>query len=216
MRIDGNKKVALIADFAKEAVKLCEKMSKDAKLSMIVERTDKLEKDTTAAIKSERVASGLEEADSARDATFSAIGYFLKGATYSPDAAVNAAAKTALADFEKYGRNITTARYEEETTYIRSYLADVSSAKYEDITAKVAGLKDLFDKLASEQNAFDTAYTEFMSAASVGKKSATAIKKELVAILNKCLLPYVEALGFIDDEYKALAGELEARLARIK
>ena len=66
------------------------------------------------------------------------------------------------------------------------------------------------------KSAFDAKYEEFMSANAASKKSATAIKKELVALLNKCLLPYISALAYIDEDYKAVADELEARIAHLK
>lgn len=216
MAISSNKTNAIVADFAKEAVKLCGKLTDDTKLVIITGKVDKLEKEITAAIKQERVVSGLEEVDGARDTTFSSIGYFLKGATYSPDAEVSAAAKTALADYDKYGRSITTARYEEETTYIRSYLDDTKADKYADIFKKVLGFKDWITRLESDQTSFDAKYEEFMSANAASKKSATAIKKELVALLNKCLLPYVSSLAYIDENYKAIADELDARIEHLK
>lgn len=218
MLFNAKNKVASAADFAKEAVKLCSspKYATDTRLNAISKKTDELEQTLTFSIKSDRVVSTLEEVDSVRDNAFSSIGYFLKGASYSLDSAVSEPAKQALSDWEKYGRGITSAKYEDETTYIRSYLGDVSAPKYEAIFKAVPGFKEWIEKLTAAQDAFSAQYGEYVKATAAAKKNASSVKKELVEILNKSLLPYVEAVSYIDEDYKSLAAELAAVLARYK
>ena len=188
-------------------------ISKDANLSGIMSEVEKLSAEITTAIKKDKVSASLDEADIARDEIIRNLGDALTGYAAIPVAAKKAAAQKLLSTFGKYGKQITSKNYAEESSLIESLLEDFAADSLKTDVAALAGVGDLLDSLRSAQDSFNKANDEYTSA-NVGKgESATSVKKTLLTALNYKLVPYLTAVGALDS-YKAFVSKCEAEITK--
>lgn len=188
-------------------------ISKDANLSGIMEEVEKLSAEITTAIKRDKVSVSLDEADIARDEIIRNLGDALTGYAAIPVAAKKAAAQKLLLTFGKYGKQITSKNYAEESSLIESLLEDFATDSLKTDVAELDGVGDLIDSLRSAQDGFNKANDEY-TAANVGKgESATSVKKTLLTALNYKLVPYLTAVGAFDS-YKAFVSKCEAEITK--
>lgn len=188
-------------------------ISKDANLSGIMSEVEKLSAEITTAIKKDKVSASLDEADIARDEIIRNLGDALTGYAAIPVAAKKAAAQKLLSTFGKYGKQITSKNYAEESSLIESLLEDFAADSLKTDVAALAGVGDLLDSLRSAQDSFNKANDEY-TAANVGKgESATSVKKTLLTALNYKLVPYLTAVGALDS-YKAFVSKCEAEITK--
>lgn len=188
-------------------------ISKDANLSGIMEEVEKLSAEITTAIKRDKVSVSLDDADIARDEIIRNLGDALTGYAAIPVAAKKAAAQKLLLTFGKYGKQITSKNYAEESSLIESLLEDFAADSLKTDVAALAGVGDLLDSLRSAQDSFNKANDEY-TAANVGKgESATSVKKTLLTALNYKLVPYLTAVGALDS-YKAFVSKCEAEITK--
>mgnify|MGYP006873137253 FL=1 len=214
MNFDTSKKVASLADFARTAVKLCRaKGFTDGNFTALVDKTDALENEITTAFKRDKIPATLEKPDSERDECIKTIRALIQAAALHPDTAIREAGTAAKTVFAKYGVKITRAKYEEESTYVRSLLADFDGIAAQ--TKLISGLDETISNLKAAEEKFEAEYAAYTKAVSSVGRNATAIKKELYTILNSGLLPYIDAVSLVNDDYKALQSELETILARV-
>jgi len=214
MTFNHSNKAATLADFARSAVGSCRaKGFTEKNFVRLTDKVDTLEKTMTTAIKRDKIPSNLEALDANRDNLIRTLKALVTAAALHPDSAQQAAGKAAKAVFDKYGVKIARESYEGETTYVRSMLADfdaiASSVKV------VSGLSETIDGLKEAEAAFEAEYASYAQAIANAGKSATELKKELVAALNSGLLAYIDAVSLVDDDFKALQAELTTILARM-
>lgn len=214
MIFDSHGKVATLADFARSAVKSCRAIGQtEANFVSLTDYVDNLEKSLTTAIKKDKIPSNLEKLDANRDAFVRTLKALLQAASLHPDKDVQAAGKSGKAIFDKYGLKIVRASYEEETTYLRSMLADFDAIEAD--LKVISGLEETIASLKASQDAFEAEYAAYTKALASSGKSATDIKKELITALNSGLLPYIDAVCLVNDAYKPLKSELETILERL-
>ena len=188
-------------------------ISKDANLSGIMAEVEKLSAEITTAIKRDKVSVSLDDADIARDEIIRNLGDALTGYAAIPVAAKKAAAQKLLLTFGKYGKQITSKNYAEESSLIESMLEEFGSDSLKADVAALDGVGDLLDSLRSAQDSFNKANDEY-TAANVGKgESATSVKKTLLTALNYKLVPYLTAVGALDS-YKAFVSKCEAEITK--
>ena len=187
--------------------------AEDENLLFVQKRLEELQAMLNFSIKRDKVYSGLEEADSVRDAILKRIDATLSGLAAIPVPEIADAAEKLLAEWKKYSLSIVNESYEKESSYIESFLAD--SQNYSAEIKALPGFQTLLDDLRAKEDAFKSKTDAFVKAQASGAKSATAIKKELVAFVNSCLLPYTEAMCIIKPEkFQPFASEIEVRISR--
>ncbi len=188
-------------------------VSKDANLSGIMDEVEKLSAEITTAIKKDKVSASLDEADIARDEIIRNIGDALTGYAAIPIAAKKAAAQRLLSTFGKYGKQITSKNYAEESSLIESMLEDFAADSLKADVAALDGVKDLLDSLRSAQDSFNKANDEYTAANVEKGDSATAVKKTLLAALNYKLVPYLTAVSALES-YKTFVSKCEAEITK--
>lgn len=188
-------------------------LSKDANLSLIMADVERLSAEITTAIKSERVSSSLDEADSARDEIIRNIGDALAGYAAIPVASKKAAAQNLLAIFSKYGKQITQKSFAEESSLIESMLEDFGVESVKTQVASLDGVGELIDSLRSAQDSFNKANDDYINAVSDRGESASSVKKSLLSVLNDRLVLYLSAVALLAD-YKDLASKFGNEIAR--
>ncbi len=213
-RLDIRKANTAIDTFALNTVDLATPIAeKDSNMFFIKGKVSKLQINLNTAIKRDKVYSGLDEADAARDDVLKKIDATLNGLAAIPVAEISEAAAKILPVWKKYGMAIVGEAYEKESSLIESFYSDV--VKMEAEIKALPGFQTLLDDLRAKEDDFKAKTNAFLKNKAEGAKSATEIKKELVTFINSCLLPYTEAMLFINPElYQSFAAELEVRITR--
>lgn len=165
----------------------------------------------TTAIRQDTADSRLDEKDAARDAAVRDLGTLIQGYTAIPLAEKKAAARRLDAVFSKYGKKIVNENYAAESSLIESLLEDLGALETE--TKMLEGVAELVAGLRTAQDEFNAANDDFTAAKTARSASATQVKKELVALVNLKIVPYLGAVGGA-EAYRDFAAKAEAEIAR--
>lgn len=186
-------------------------LSKDANLSAMMSEVESLSAKLTTAIKADKATSTLDEADIARDEVVRNIADALSGYAAIPIAAKKTAAQNLLKIFGKYGKQMTSKNYAEESSLIESLLEDFSSAEAKTDIEALDGIADLVSSLRTAQDNFNKAGDSYTSAKTGRGESATAVKKSLLDVMNNRLVPYLTAVAVLPD-YKDFAAKVASEI----
>ncbi len=165
----------------------------------------------TTAIRQDTVSSRLDEKDAARDSAVRDLGTLIQGYTAIPVAEKKAAAQKLDAVLSKYGKKIVNETYASESSLIESLLEDLGALEAE--TTLLEGVAALVAGLRTAQDEFNAANDDFTAAKGARSESASQVKKELVALVNLKIVPYLSAVG-VSDAYKDFAAKVEAEIVR--
>lgn len=165
----------------------------------------------TTAIRQETADSRLDEKDAARDAAVRDLGTLIQGYTAIPVAEKKAAARRLDAVFSKYGKKIVNETYASESSLIESLLEDLGALEAE--AKLLEGVADLVATLRAAQDEFNAANDELTAAKTARGESATQVKKDLVALVNLKIVPYLGAVGGA-EAYRDFAAKMEAEIVR--
>ncbi len=165
----------------------------------------------TTAIRQDTVSSRLDEKDAARDSAVRDLGTLIQGYTAIPVADKKAAAQKLDAVLSKYGKKIVNETYASESSLIESLLEDLGALEAE--TTLLEGVAALVAGLRTAQDEFNAANDDFTAAKGARSESASQVKKELVALVNLKIVPYLSAVG-VSDAYKDFAAKVEAEIVR--
>ena len=156
-----------------------------------------------------KTESDLEEKDEQRDNKVRAVNYLVMGFIHHPDAAISSAAKKVNAVFEHYGLDIVNDSYATESSLIESLLKDFAESDLQTAIAALPGLSQIIDELKTSQAAFENAQLLFEKekAKEGNEENATAIKKEVLSIINEKLIVYLNAMVQVNGaKYGEFAG----------
>ncbi len=176
-------------------------LSSDAHLVKIFSALESESVLLTSAIRRLKDESVLEEKDEVRDDNVRAVHYLTLGFMHHPDPAVKAAAEKVEKVFDNYGLSITGESYATESSLVNSLLADLAKPKLQAAIALLSGLTEIIAALQAAQTDFEEtriAYEE-EKAKEGTLENATAIKKEVVAIINDQLVVYLRAMIQVDE-----------------
>lgn len=188
-------------------------VAKDANLAQVMADTERLSAEITTAIKSDRAASTLDQADAKRDGIIRSLGDALTGYAAVPIAAKKASAANLISVFGKYGKQITSKNYAEESSLIESLLEDLRAESLKSDIAALDGIADLISSLRTAQDEFNKANDDYTAAKTAKGESATDIKKTLFNVMNNRLVPYLTAVGTIDG-YVDFVSKVSAEIDR--
>jgi len=154
------------------------------------------------AINPAKIASELEVLDTLRDETYRSLVYLLRGYAHHLDGAIKTAAHEILKVVDKYGLELTQLNYAAESVEIESLIGDVRRADMQDYLTVLPGVVEIVDKLDGEQAQFNVAQKAYLDAIgeSEQEQSATAIKKELLSLVNYKLIMYLNGMLQVNPE----------------
>mgnify|MGYP007069839507 FL=1 len=162
------------------------------------------------------VASKLDEYDKARDVSFRNIFTALDAYLIFPnDETLSAAAEVSEA-VSKFSRSMTSENYANQSSAETRFFAALDKVKA--AVETLPYMSALIEKAKTDEAAFEKANTQYTQSAAAGKgeKSATAVKRELIAFLNDELFPYLSALNVMNKrKYDAFLKEIDFELSRI-
>lgn len=150
----------------------------------------------TLAIKRKKAQSELKVKDEVRDAAIRALFGFVEGSCNHPQKAVANGANTLLTRLKHYGRSITVASYDSESSLVGSLLADMEENDMQAAIAAVPGVAELLAEVQLAESEFETSHLNFQESQSKDKKkqNATTLKAELLVLVNDNLITYLNGM----------------------
>lgn len=174
----------------------------DAFLSKNFTEIEQLALALTAAVKRDQALSQLEEADVHRDNAIRVLDKLLKGYEYIPLAELREHAQKLLQVFRKYGVKITEENYTSQSNLIMSMLEDFSASSLKVSIEALQGVKEAIAQIKTTQDAFANVRKEYEGALANQKEkaSASSIRKPLLELINKKMIPYLVAMEIAQPE----------------
>lgn len=187
----------------------------DDYLKSTMAEIESLSERITIAIKADKIASTLDEADVKRDEIIRSLGTLLNGYAVIPIAEKKAAAEKLLAVFDKY-KGITAESYANESSFIESMLKDYAASELADSIKALDGVGSYISDLRTAQDEFNKANDEF-TASNVNKnESASALKKPLLSAINDKLVAYLTAMNLVNAAvYGDFVSKAESEIEKI-
>lgn len=155
----------------------------------------------TAAIRRMKAKSEAQTLDEVREEKMDGWYYLLMAFSHHPDAEIRNAAHTLLAIFDNYGMEIKNESYTAESSLLNSMLADYSNRELSSSIALIPQGDVYLAALQQAQTIFENNRLSFEEAqAEEGTlENASALKKQVVNIINKKLVSYLNVMAGIND-----------------
>ncbi len=169
----------------------------------------------TTAIKASGAISRQNLCDEERDRAGRALFLCTNAACELPDPAIAQSAAAVSTVLDKYGLSMFRSSYDEETTLIRSLLEELGELA--DEVQAVPQLLLHLNHLKQRQDDFDKAKEEYVKSQAEGKaiRSASKVRVEIMDLLNKNLIPYLNTMNKVTPavygSFVALCAELATR-----
>ncbi len=212
-KLNTSVKVTELGDTALRLVKAFKAVvavQNDAFLTKTFAEIEKQATAMTSAVKSDQALSKLEEADAQRDQAIRVLDKLLKGYENIPLENLKTHAKKLAEIFKKYGVKITEENYASQSTLINSLLGDFSATELKPSIEALAGVKEALAEIQTKQNAFAALRSDYEKAqvSQKEKSSATSLRKPLLELINKKVVPYLVAMSIAQPElFKNLTAE---------
>lgn len=212
-KLNTSVKVTELGDTALRLVKAFKAVvavQNDAFLTKTFAEIEKQVTVMTSVVKSDQALSKLEEADAKRDQAIRVLDKLLKGYENIPLENLKTHAKKLAEIFKKYGVKITGENYASQSTLINSLLGDFSATELKPSIEALAGVKEALAEIQTKQNTFATLRSDYEKAqvSQKEKSSATSLRKPLLELINKKVVPYLVAMSVAQPElFKNLTAE---------
>ena len=212
-KLNTSVKVTELGDTALRLVKAFNAVvavQNDAFLTKTFAEIEKQATVMTSAVKSDQALSKLEEADAKRDQAIRVLDKLLKGYENIPLENLKTHAKKLAEIFKKYGVKITGENYASQSTLINSLLGDFSATELKPSIEALAGVKEALAEIQTKQDAFAALRSDYEKAqvSQKEKSSATSLRKPLLELINKKVVPYLVAMSIAQPElFKNLTAE---------
>lgn len=193
---------------------LSETLQNDPTLMLSITNVNTTTEEMTEAINRRKTKSPLEDADARRDDDYRSLYYSVKGYTYNSDTAVRSAAELINDIYDQYGLNVTKEGYSQETAHIEALLMHLRTTEALAAIALLPGVTQGVANLTQSQAAFTTTYVSYESdkAEQDNYDSASVLKKELLDVINRQLIPYLQVMNTMNPD---VYGEYTAQVAQI-
>lgn len=189
-------------------------VSADAYLKEVFAEIERISASITTAIKADKTASTLDEADTRRDEIIRQLTAAIAGYAALPIPAFKTAAETLTAITAKY-KGITGASYAQESSLISSLLEDLNADSAKEAVSALQGVGDLVTSLETAQDKFNKANDAYNAAGANKGESATSLKKPLLSAINDKLVPYLTAMNLANKaSYGDFASKVENEITR--
>ncbi|GJQ04494.1 DUF6261 family protein [Capnocytophaga canimorsus] len=154
----------------------------------------------TEAIKKDKAVSKLEDADAERDEAIRVLDKMLKAYEVFPVESTKAHGQKIAAIFKKYGVKITEENYSSESNLIDSLLKDLSASEVQASVTALSGVSEAIATIRTTQEEFSKVRLQYEEAFTENhsKVSASSLRKPLLGLINKKLIPYLVAMTLVD------------------
>ena len=159
-------------------------------------------------------SASLDKADSECDTQIRLLFTYTEGLCASPFAEEAAQSEKINAVLKTFGRAITGERYA-----VQYSKTDDMLKRLDALSAEIEALRGMKERIEGVRNAAEAfsalAKTTTQTSAAATEKAAYLVKKEIIALVNNDILPYLSALSVIEEEkYKPFLAEIEKEIER--
>lgn len=177
-------------------------LQEDEALKGIIEEMKVLSEKMTQSIKRDVVISKVQEADKKRDTILRSMNKVLIGYQSMKSPQIRENAEKINSVFSKYGIKIIKESYTAKSSYIESFLKDISDAEYARSLSVLSGFADWVSDLRVEQTAFNQTRIAYEKAISIYKNTSSAsdLKKPMLDLINGKLITYLSAMKVVKFE----------------
>lgn len=165
----------------------------------------------TEAVKKTKVISFLEEADKKRDKSIRILDKLLKGYEAIPVEDLKYHGEKLASIFKKYGVKILEENYSSQSNLIDSLLLDFASNEIKESIKALPGISEAIQNIKKAQSEFAKVRSEYERSLSSNSliSTASSLKKPLLDLINKKLIPYLSAMKIANEEnYFSFIGEV--------
>ncbi|WP_172917506.1 DUF6261 family protein [Capnocytophaga canis] len=165
----------------------------------------------TEAVKRDKAVSQLEDADAERDEAIRVLDKMLKAYEVFPVENTKAHGQKIATIFKKYGVKITEENYSSESNLVDSLLKDLSASEVQASVTALSGVSEAIAGIRTAQNNFNKVRSQYEKdfAQQQSKASASSLRKPLLQLINKKLIPYLVAMTLVDGaKYTAFADKV--------
>lgn len=207
-------KATELADTTHRFVELFKKttsLQNDTFLSKTFTEAEQQANALTSAVKKDIAFSKLEEADNERDNTIRVLDRLLKGYEYIPVENLRNHAQKLITIFKKYGVKITAENYSSKSNLIMSMIDDFSAENLKNSIEELVGIKEALTEIKAKQTAFAQIRETYEEALAIQKEkaSATSLRKPLLDLMNRKMIPYLVAMNIAQPElFKEFIGKV--------
>ena len=168
----------------------------------------------TLSINKDKITSEIDSADAKRDAAIRDLGTYLSGLAVVKNAEKKANALTLKSIFDKYGKKMTSANNEEESSLVSSMLKDFESEAAKKAIAETDEVGELIDDVEAAQKEFDEASKSYRDYKVNKADNASDLKKEVLKIINMRLVPFLTSVEN-DESYAVFAKKVEQIIDKV-
>lgn len=191
--------------------------SQDTTLAGFFGELEALYEATTEAVNRAKEPAGLDVADARRDAALRAVGKVLEGYAANALESLSAHAAPLLAVFEGYGYKAVRANLATESTLIDSFRKDLSAEGMRGHIEALPGMEETLAALWEAEDAFkaQNLRNTQTAVATADQKSATELRKEILALINDKIAPYLNIMQQVSAAtLGTFAQEMEKEISR--
>ncbi len=177
-------------------------LNTDTFLSGVMLELEEKSKLLTQAVNRMKVESDLEEKDDARDTIFRSLYYLVQGFVHHPDKSISGEAAKLMAILDHPGLSITNESYATESSLLSSLFNDLATAELQASINALSGCADLIGALQTAAADFEATRLKYdeTKAGEGTLANATAIKKEVLKLINNKLVVYLRAMIQVNEE----------------
>lgn len=171
----------------------------------------------TGTVNQTKVLSMLEKQDAQRDNTYRSLLYLNKGFLLHPDAKIKSAAAEVQQVLDKYGFSLVDQNYASESTLIDAFIRDMKMPLIAPNVEVLPGLPAILSQLQADQDLFKSAERSWHEARAEDGKTlnATALKHELMKVMNDKLVLYLRAMVQLNPaNYEVLSNNITMHISR--
>ena len=165
----------------------------------------------TEAVKKDKAVSKLEEADAKRDEAIRVLDKMLKAYEVFPVESTKAHGVKIATIFKKYGVKITEENYSSESNLIDSLLKDLSASEVQASVTALSGVSEAITNIRTTQEEFSNVRLQYEEqfTENLSKVSASSLRKPLLELINKKMIPYLVAMTLVDKaKYSTFADKV--------
>ncbi|MFK8269150.1 DUF6261 family protein [Capnocytophaga cynodegmi] len=156
----------------------------------------------TEAVKRDKAVSKLKEADNKRDEAIRILDKLLKAYEVFPIENIKVHGVKVFSVFKKYGVKMIEENYSSKSNLTNSLLKDLSATEFQASISELLGVSEAIEEIRTTQEKFAKVRSQYEKefAENLTKTAASKLRKPLLGVINKNLIPYLVAMTLANGE----------------
>lgn len=154
----------------------------------------------TEAVKRDKAVSKLKEADDNRDNAIRVLDKLLKAYEVFPIESTRVHGVKIFSVFKKYGVKMIEENYSSKSNLTHSLLKDLSTSEVEASISELSGVSEAIEAISTSQEEFAKVRAKYEKDFTENNKkiAASTLRKPILELINKKLIPYLTAMSLAD------------------